>query len=107
MKTKVSVAILILTLVFLLSLLMSGQTSGQTPEPTRDGQEEEQTKQHSEARRQNPPVEADTEDPYEDGEYTDESSIFSRKVYERPLEPLTRKEQITWAFILSEPNTFL
>lgn len=36
-----------------------------------------------------------------------EQEIFSRKLFQKKLPPLTQKEKIIWAFRMSEPDLFL
>jgi hypothetical protein len=43
----------------------------------------------------------------DDDYFADDQDIFSRKLFQKELTPLTPKEKIIWAFRLSETNTFL
>ncbi|MCK4835711.1 MAG: hypothetical protein KAT17_03705 [Candidatus Aminicenantes bacterium] len=52
--------------------------------------------------------EQETDEFGEDEEYLyDEHEIFSRKLFQKKLPPLSKKEKIIWAFRMSEPDLFL
>ncbi|NIM78739.1 MAG: hypothetical protein GTO20_08110 [Candidatus Aminicenantes bacterium] len=43
----------------------------------------------------------------EDDFFIDDQEIWSRKLFQKKLPPLNKKEKIIWAFRMAETNTFL
>lgn len=65
---------------------------------------------------QNPPLTGESpvspdsaeEPPYDSNNFLpDEQDVFSSKLFQRKLNPLTREEKIIWAFRIADKYTFL
>ena len=54
------------------------------------------------------PESEDSDDPLDDEEYLFyDQEIFTRKLFQKDLQPLSKKEKIIWAFRMSSPDLFL
>ncbi len=101
-------AILILGLIFYLSYsllkaqdhLVTGDGRGETGEQVKTEQTEEKPVRVTES----VPASDDME---EEDYYADEQEIFSRKLFQKNLDPLSKKQEIIWAFRQSKTHTFL
>ena len=115
---KYASAILIVGIVFYLSYVLLAQES-ESPEVFIDstsgfGETEGTGRDHQAAREQGQVLE-DTVDAYPDAEqdiysdqyFADDQDIFSRKLFQKRLGPLSEKEKVIWSFRLAAPNTFL
>ena len=101
-------AILILGLIFYLSFSLlkaqahpvTGDGFSETGEQEKTGQTEEKSFQVTESERA-------SDDMEEEDYYVDEQEVFSRKLFQKYLDPLSKKQEIIWTFRESKTHTFL
>lgn len=96
---KYVAAILICCLVFYLSysvLAQENATTSKDRKSQRTKQEKTMTKSEN-----------DSQEPDEGDYFPDDQDVFSRKLFQKKLSPLTKKQKIVWTFRLSKTNTFL
>ena len=100
-------AILILSLIFYLSFSLlkaqdhpvTGDGFSETGEQEKTGQTGEKSSRVTESE--------ETIDDMEEDYYVDEQEVFSRKLFQKYLDPLSKKQEIIWAFRESKTHTFL
>lgn len=99
---RYATAILILSLVFYVSysLLAQGNTI-----PVNDVESVNQT-DRTEQKKVEASKEDDDEMDYEDI-FTSDQEAFHGELFQKELPPVTKKQEIVWAFRLSETNPFL
>jgi len=99
MKYAAVILILVLCLILYLSYVVLAQDSmipGEDPQSKRTTEEKTVTMS-----------EDDSQEMEDDDYFADDQDIFSRKLFQKKLTPLSTKEKIIWAFRLSETNAFL
>jgi len=99
MKYAAAILILILSLIFYLSYMVLAQDS---MIPGEDSQSKRTTKEETVTM-----SEDDSQEMDDDDYFADDQDIFSRKLFQKKLTPLSTREKIIWAFRLSETNAFL
>jgi hypothetical protein len=99
MKYTAAILILIFCLILYLSFVVWAQDSVTSGE---DSKRKSTTEKKTMTMREDDRQEMDDDD-----YFADDQDIFSRKLFQKKLTPLSTKEKIIWAFRLSETNTFL
>lgn len=101
-------AILILCLIFYLSYsLLKAQDHPVTDEELSETGEQEKTGQTEEKSFQVTERERTSDDLEDEDYYVDEQEVFSRKLFQKYLDPLSKKQEIIWTFRESKTHTFL
>jgi hypothetical protein len=104
MKTKWIIIVTILAAAFYLGLAIMAQTR-----PDNGGAPPEENKNDVEIQMQDQTLNLNEENPEMDEEdfFTYDQEFFSRKLFQKKLPPLNKKEKIVWAFRMAEKNSFL
>jgi hypothetical protein len=93
-------AILILSLIFYLSFsLLKAQDHPAAGDGFSETGAQEKSSRVTESE--------ETIDDMEEDYYVDEQEVFSRKLFQKYLDPLSKKQEIIWAFRESKTHTFL
>ncbi|MCP5049525.1 MAG: hypothetical protein GY940_20305 [bacterium] len=99
MKTLIKILILMVILYMSYTIVAQSQPS-QESNAAPQTQEENQEKDLS-------ITEDDTQDPDDDDFLSYDQDIATRKVHQKYLSPLSRKDKIIWSFRLAKTNSFL
>jgi hypothetical protein len=98
---KYAAAILILCLVFYVSFSLLAQNNFQEDMfPGSDIEKQQEPKKIDQDE------EEDNDIDYGDI-FSDDQDMIARKLFQKRLPPLTKRQKIVWAFKLAEPNPFL
>jgi len=104
---KTIIKILIVSLLFYLAFSMPAQKQENAPGPEAQANRENQENSKNKIKEPNINVPGDDNQDMDDEDFPYSEDMLSRKVFQKRLTPLSKKEKIVWSFRLAETNSFL